>query len=358
MKARNILAVLTVLCLIFASVPALAAPTRDLQAVELTVDENMTNILEITVKAFLGSDWNGVLESAPNGGDQPVNNDDLSKADPILAQRTLAYAMAYTGEENALDDQQAQALIAQVYTDWQGTLPDSGSEKLLEKTDAGWALRREAMENKLQLGVYPYSVQFDGVNATVKADIFCCPAEYDVSAEEIPEDVLVWLLNGEFSLRFSPDALFGYTVNGYALSPFYQAGRTNTWEEAENTEFEYSVFVPSHLGLADDSPSRTVWQSADGTVMLTIEAEEGSLSFDEALAAFLQEHPGQEVIQERLFDIFYAFSEGSFTLITVSEALPWHYTVTFTFPAERQAEYEFYSEIIRNSFSVWGISNG
>ena len=170
--------------------------------------------------------------------------------------------------------------------------------------------------------------------------------------------MLVWLLNGEFSLRFSPDSLFGYTVNAYTLSPFYQAGRTNTWEEAENTEFEYSVFVPSHLGLADDTTARMVWQSADGTAMLTIEAEEGALSFDEALAAFLQTHPGQTVTQQRLFDDFYAFSEGSFTLIVVSDDLPWHYTVTFTFPAERQAEYEFYSEIIRNSFSAWGISNG
>lgn len=356
MKARSILAFLTVLCLLFASVPALAAPTRDLQAIELTVDENMINILEITVKAFMGPGWLSVLESMPVGG--PTVNADLSAADQALALRTLAYAMAYTGEENGLEDSQAQALIAQIYTDWQGTLPDNAAEKMLEKTDEGWTLHRDALEKSYRLGVYPYSVQFDGVNAVVKADIFCCPSEYDIAAEEIPEDVLTWLMNGEFSLRFAPDALFGCTVNGCTLSPFYQSGRTIAWQEAENTEFEYSVFVPAHLGLADDAPARMVWQSADGDATLIIEAAEGALTFDEALAAFLQAHPDQTVTQERLFDDFYTFSEGSFILNVASEELPWHYTVTFTFPAERQAEYEFYSEIIRNSFGVWGISNG
>ena len=173
MKARSILAILTALCLVFAGVPALAAPTRDLQAIELTVDGNMINILEITVKAFMGPDWNGVLESTPLGADQRVANDDLSQADPVLARRTLAYVMAYTGVEKALDNKQARALIAQVYTDWQGTLSGAASETLLEKTDAGWVLRRDAAGNRYQLSLYPYSVQFDGVNATVKADIFC-----------------------------------------------------------------------------------------------------------------------------------------------------------------------------------------
>ncbi len=356
MKFRSLMAILTVCCLLFASVPALAAPTRDQQALELTVDANLDNILEIAVKAFMGPEWIKVLESAPAAAS--VTNDDLSAADSTLALRALAYAMAYTGEEKALDNLQARALIAQVYTDWQEKLPDAAAEKALEKTEAGWVLHREALENGYRLGVYPYSVEFDGVNATVQADIFCCPSEYDISADGIPEDVLTWLLNGVFSLRFAPESLFGYTVNGYTLSPFYLDGKLNAWQEAENTEFEYSVFVPSHLGLADDTAGRRIWQSADGQAVLTIEAEEGSLSFDEALAAFLQEHPGQTVTQQRLFDDFYAFADGSFTLIVVSEALPWHYTVTFTFPAERQAEYEFYSEIIRNSFSAWGISNG
>ena len=358
MKVRSILAVFMAFCLFFVSVPAFAAPTRDQQAIELEVDTNLNNILEIAVKAFMGPEWTKVLESTPVGGCEPVANNDLSKADPILAQRALAYAMAYTGEEKGLDNQQAQALIAQVYTDWQGPLPETAAEKLLEKTDGGWMLHREALENSYRLGVYTYSVEFDGVNATVRADIFCCPSEYDISADGIPEDVLSWLLNGVFSLRFAPDSLFGYTVNSYVLSPYYVDGKLNIWQEAENTEFEYSVFIPSHLGLADDVPARMVWQSADGDATLTIEAAEGALSFDEALAAFLQAHPGQTVTQQRLFDDFYSFADGSFTLIVVSEALPWHYTVTFTFPAERQAEYEFYSEIIRNSFSAWGISNG
>lgn len=353
MKVRALTALMLALCLSLAGFSALAAPTRDLQAIELTVDGGMIDLLEITVKAFMGPNWSSVLEKIPTGG--PTDNGDLSHADQTLAQRALAYAMACGGEET-IGSEEAQALISQIYSDWQGTLAD-GSDGLLEKTENGFALRRETLEGSYRLGVFPYSVQFDGVNATVKADIFACPAEHDGPAEEIPEDALIWLLNGVFHLRFAPDSLFGYTVNGYELSPFYLDGRTGLWQEIENTEYEFSVSIPSRLEQNGDDPARMVWKAENGAV-LTIETEEGSPSFDEALAAFLREHPGQSVIQERLFDDFYAFSEGSFTMITVSGELPWHYTITFSFPAERQAEYEFYCEIIRNSFSAWGISNG
>ena len=354
MKTRGIIAFLLTLCLIFSSFPALAAPARDQQTVEVTVTEGMHQLIDILLIASQGEilAFRGTLTLEQ--GQEPSAE---------LTERALA-AAAYLRDTQTLTLDEAKALYHQLFTFGEYQLPEEGVHTL--NAGSGYTVSPEGLQFELLpapgntgYGAYLYSAQFDGTDVLVKGDLYRADHSFDgVSPEEIPEDALAWTGNAEFSLRFAPETEYGYTVNGFSYSPAYQAGGMNLWYEAQNTEYEYSVNLPDHLGLADDTPARMVWQSAEGDVTLTIEAAEGSLSFDEALAAFLQEHPGQTVTQQRLFDDFYSFADGSFTLIVVSEALPWHYTVTFTFPAERQAEYEFYSEIIRNSFSAWGISNG
>ena len=73
---------------------------------------------------------------------------------------------------------------------------------------------------------------------------------------------------------------------------------------------------------------------------------------------FLGAHPGAQVKPEPLYDAFTLLEAGQFIMVVTADEYPWTYTVTMTFPRERQAEYEFYAEIIRNSFGVWGLSHG
>jgi hypothetical protein len=93
-------------------------------------------------------------------------------------------------------------------------------------------------------------------------------------------------------------------------------------------------------------------------VTLTIEAREENLSYSQAMADFLEAHPGAQVKPEPLYDAFTLLEAGQFIMVVTADEYPWTYTVTMTFPRERQAEYEFYAEIIRNSFGVWGLSHG
>ncbi len=53
-----------------------------------------------------------------------------------------------------------------------------------------------------------------------------------------------------------------------------------------------------------------------------------------------------------------ALGEGEYSLTVFTEGTGSLYALTLRFPAERQAEYAFYAEMIRNSFIVWEIANG
>ena len=72
----------------------------------------------------------------------------------------------------------------------------------------------------------------------------------------------------------------------------------------------------------------------------------------------MQAYPDQEVTREEMYDAFTLLQEGEFIMVVTADDYPWTYTVTLTFPKERQAEYAFYAEIIRNSFGVWGLARG
>ena len=78
------------------------------------------------------------------------------------------------------------------------------------------------------------------------------------------------------------------------------------------------------------------------------------------LAAFRQAHPDAVITEEAQFvqAQFLAEEPGQIVLCVVPQDVHWRYTVTLSFPAERQAEFSLYAQFIRNSMSVWGASNG
>ena len=53
MNAKKLSALLLALCLALAAVPGLAAPTRDIKALEVTVDEKLTALAELAVNAAI-----------------------------------------------------------------------------------------------------------------------------------------------------------------------------------------------------------------------------------------------------------------------------------------------------------------
>lgn len=372
MNMKKAFALLLALCLLLTAVPALAAPTRDAQAVEVTVDEKLTALTGLIVNA-------AIMQGVPvNPGTSPALPA-LAKGEmpsDLLVNCALAWGIkagllpynAEIGDQDtiALSTQQAVELYRQVFTDSAYAFPMAAGNALEtvkeENNNSTWYAAETlnvAFAPLCNYGVYIYSATFDGTDAVIRCDVFTAKeTEVQQSAEEIPEDALVWECNAVVTLRSAPGTPFGYTVSGVSISPFYQAGDLSQWTLFENEEMEYSVNLPAILGVSDNTAAYRVWQSADGQVSLTISVVEQKTSLEEAEANYKKSYPDARIIMEQEFDRFSLVQEGKFTLVTTSVEAERLYMISFTFPAEYQAEYEFYAEIIRNSLSVWGLSNG
>ncbi len=351
MKTRRMLAALMILCLAAAVFPASAAPARDARAQEVTLERGLQTLANIMANAVPGE------IHSETGSLTLLESGQAPGAD--FAEQALWAAVMLSRPTTFVSGEEAKRLLGQLFTEGEGmALPDMGA--FVSPAEGGW--EADPHVSALCSGAYIYSARFDGTDVFADCDLYWYDASYlgggGDDAEEIPEEALTWVRNAQLTLRFAPETEFGYTVSAIVLSPVYEAGQTAGWPEVENAEYEYSFSLPSNLALIREDPAHRQWRSADGAAALSVEVTEETLTYDMALARFMQAHPGRKVEQNRLSGMFYSFGEGVFSLVAVSEELPWVYAVEMTFPKERQAEYELYAEFIRNSLSVWGISNG
>ena len=372
MNAKKCFALLLALCLALAAVPGLAAPTRDIKTLDVAVDEKLTALAELAVNA-------AILQQTPAqpGASRTIPALEMNETpSDLLVSCALAWGIqagvlpceTEADEQGilALDIAQAQELYEGIFTSpayafrqWTGEEAEALKNENLYRT---WYTGEElnlAFAPLCHYGVYVYSAESDGTDVDVLCDVFTAKeTEVQQSAEEIPEDALVWQCSARISLRSAPEQPFGYTVNGISISPFYEAGDLSQWIAFENEKMEYSVNLPGILGVTDKTAAHRVWQTADGKATLTIVTSDEKTAFDEAVTSYQLVYPQAKSNQEPEFEWFSVMQEGSYTLVTTSEEMQRLVMVTFTFPAERQAEYAFYAEIIRNSLSLWGISNG
>ncbi len=349
MQKKGLIALLLALCLTVSAVPALAAPTRELQAIEITADENLQTLVNIACEAIpeecFGTDACAVLEKdqAPNA---------------YLTEQALWAAVLLTRETAWISEEEADQLYRQIFTSgaYDAAAIAGNDLPFTAPKDGGLEINPDVRDIGCS-GAYIYAAEFDGTDALAQCDLYRCEEAWP-DVEEVSEVLLTWTHHAELSLRFAPETEFGWTVNSIALSPCYRDGNFGDWWEAVNEELEYEVQVPGSLEMTDETPDHLVFKNIEGDVTLTIDAREENLTYDQALAAFMAAHPGKTVKQERLYDAFTLTEAGEFIMVVTADDYPRTFTVTLTFPKERQAEYAFYAEIIRNSFVVWGLSNG
>lgn len=350
MKGKMIIALVLALMLTLTAIPALAAPARDMQAMEVTVDDELQTLVNIACEA-IPEECYGLEEACTVLEQNQAPN-------AYLTQQALWAAVLLTRETTWISDEEANQLYHQIFTngDYDAATIAGNDMPFMAAKDGGLEITPDVRDIGCS-GAYIYDVTFDGTDALVQCDLYFCEVEW-ADADEVSEALFTWTNRAELSLRFAPETEFGWTVNSISLSPSYRDGNFGEWWEVENGELEYSVNVPGSFELTDETSGHWVFKNAEGDAVLTIEAKEDNQAYDQALAAFMQAHPGREVKQERLYDAFTSMAEGEFIMVVTADEYPWTYTVTLTFPKDRQAEYAFYAEIIRNSFGVWGLSNG
>ncbi|MBR0228331.1 MAG: hypothetical protein IJQ62_08280 [Clostridia bacterium] len=347
MNGKKCIALLLALCLTVSAVPALAAPARELQAFEAAADEKLQTLVRIAVAA--------IPEECYGMDACEVINKDQAPGAALTAQALWA-AVLLTRETTWISDGEAKQLYQQIFTN--GTCDPAAltGDPFVAAKNGGLEMN-PAVRDIAMDGAYLYAAEFDGTDLLVRCDLYYTEEE-GADVETAPELLLTWTNHAVLSLRPAPETEFGYTVNAISLSPCYRDGNFGEWTEVENEELEYELQVPGSLELADETPDHWVFTNIEGDVTLTIDAKEENLSYDQAMADFLEAHPGKTVKPEPLYDAFTLMNAGEFIMVVTADDFPWTYTVTLTFPRDRQAEYEFYAEIIRNAFIVWGLSHG
>ncbi len=349
MNGKKCFVLVLALLLIIHAVPALAAPTRDFQALEITVDGKLQTLVNIACMA-IPEDCYGTEACEVLKKDQAP--------DTYLTEQALWAAVMLSRENLQLSADEAGQLYHQIFTSGEYDAAALAETNLpfAAVTESGLELNPDAMSIGFD-GAYIYAAEFDGTDALVQCDLYFCEVK-GADVDEVSEVLLTWTNQAELSLRFAPETEFGWTLNSIFLSPSYRDGNFGDWWEAENEALEYSVHIPDSLQIVDETTDHWVFKNPEGDVSLTIEAKKDSLTYNQALAAFMQAYPDQEVTREEMYDAFTLLQEGEFIMVVTADDYPWTYTVTLTFPKERQAEYAFYAEIIRNSFGVWGLARG
>ena len=352
MKLQKTLSLLMVLCLCVSSLPALAAPARDTQTVEVTQTDELKTLLMILSEAIPEECFGDTVQTVLEDGQAP---------NAAFAAQALWAACLLDRDTLRLTPAEADALYGELFTNGACDFAGRNDLAFLRETEDGYAVDPDVRPIG-NTGVYLYAAAFDGTDVLVKCDVFACKDENKnltlPDAEVLAEAWVTWRCGLTLSLRFAPETAYGFTLNSLTLSPLFRWGNFDLWDEFDQTDAEYSVCLPNGLTVTEETPENMVWQSEEGDASIAIHMEETDKSYDQAFAQYKLAHPGQRVVQDRLYDCFYAYSEGQFEMVVTADGHPRMYTVTLTFPAERADEFSLYAEIIRNSFGVWGLSNG
>lgn len=353
---KKVLALMLALALALGCMPALAAPMRDAKN-DGGNEIGLKNMVSLAMGAAVLRDEDSL---AP--GEAPSQ----ALVEGVLALGMQTLMLPYSGGDEILQGkaQLTDGEVSAIYSGFFATgayqKPAASTCPCITLTDTGLSMDLTDLKENPSIGAYIYDVVSDDDGLTLQCDLYTYYGDFGQSAEALPEDALTWLCHADVSLCYDEDALYGYTLESYALSDTYVDGVLGDWQSVENTEYEYSVTLPSIFGLADDSAACRVWQTAEGDATLTIQALENDAAYDAVLAAFRQAHPDAVITEEAQFvqAQFLAEEPGQIVLCVVPQDVHWRYTVTLSFPAERQAEFSLYAQFIRNSMSVWGASNG
>ena len=326
------------LALMMALVPALAlaAPTRDMGDMELPVSEQMQHMLNLLFSAAM-------IEG--------VDALDADAGIDTAYQQTLFSLFNYVeGGEGvvALSAQDVKNLYALFFAagEADASVRDGMTADLSQYDEMPLA---GAYVHESRLG--------DADTLELTCDLYTLWGYFSTPAQWVPEGDLTWWASARVILKTDESAAYGYTLKSFEIGKSYMDGLTSDWQLVENADREYSVRLPSVLGLADDNADFTVYQTADGEATVHITCTE-KMGYDEALAAFKMAHDGVPVTEERDFFSFTAVQEGYYALCIAEENLPYVYTLEMYFPIERQQEYTLYADLIRNSLAVWGLNNG
>lgn len=203
------------------------------------------------------------------------------------------------------------------------------------------------------VGAYVYSCVEDGGCYVLECDVYLEDGS-DSLPEQAADEALIWLCDATVCLTRNGG---GYDLISCEVGDYYAA---QAFEVLENYDDGYSLMLPDMYVETDTGAYDYVYSEEDGTFVsgITYRAENaGGLSLEEYAAALAGESEDDLLVTVRE-ELSMITVEGTGIYLVVYGAEDMFYSLTLTYPEEREAEFTLYAEFLRNSFVVFSHSNG
>ncbi len=340
---KRTIAVLCAALLVFCAAGASAAPARDRRSMAMEEDDSLRGFLATVMSAAYLKDVPALA-----AGETPSQG----MVEAVLA----VYEYHMLGPVRAeLTEQECADLYGSFFASGRFVLPEKGDCPCVTVENGRLIIDLEEMEETVLCGAYVYASAAGEGYLDLEADLYTAWGYYLTSAEEIPEEDLVWLRGARIRLEAAEGTAFGWRLVSFETGKTYAAGEMSRWEEYVNEDMGLSLNVPTGLTMTKEEADRVEWSTADGTVRMALERKPG-MSFAQG-RALMEQMEGYAVYQE-MFDVLMCVGTGEARILVCSDAVEYAYDLVLTYPEDRAQEYGLYAEIVRNSFVVWGLSNG
>lgn len=347
--------ILCISMVIFSMTGAFAAPVRDARVMDVPADDSLRSLVSLYAGAAL-------LRSVPalNEGEAPSE----AYVEGVLLLG-LSRIVLPRVDEDPLDDVETvpedvlKTYYEELFASGVFQMPDAPSCPCITRNDDKLTFDLSMLEGDQEGGARIYAIKKDDNRLTVSADMFTAIGYAGEMVEDIPEDCLTWEAGMTLVLEKDGKSQFGYRLVSFSTTPAYLDGAVNAWQNLSAAG--YSLTAPTFFSPnAVAQNGANTYTSADGTAVLYVEAISDSRTekLDYYRSLYEQSHADASLLVEADLNYFTGETAGEYTLLIAPEDGAYVYRVTLTFPAERQAEFSFYGEIIRNSFGGDGLANG
>ena len=339
------------LCLSLA-VSAVAAPCRD----QRTLTDGST-ALETAVSLFGGAALLRDVYSLAEGAACPQA---LAEGALLLGYGRHLYANADGDPTDGTETVSAsalQALLGELFAG-EAAVPETPTCPCITVTGDSLAFDITDVDVESAGGAYIFSAWNDGGRFTVLADLYNAIAYFGEEMEQIPEDCILWIRTVQMVLERNAASPLGYRLVSMSAYPDWLDGALNEWELTLGEDYE--VNLPTFFSLTSSEDGADVYRAEglDASVTIQTLSASGQDPLATARAQYAAEHPEALITMEPALYHFTAETDGTYALYVYPEGAENMRIITLTFPAERQFEFSFYGEIIRNSFWCEGIGMG
>ena len=340
-----------ILCLCLA-VPAMAAPHRDMR----TADSG-DPALETAASLFGGAALLRDVYEVREGEAVPQA---MAEGALLLGYARYLLPAADSDPTDSTETADAAALQGLLGQLFQGSaaVPETPSCPCITRAGDQLTFDLSDVDTETAGGAYIFSSWQDGARVTVLADLYSAIAYFGEDLDLIGEEYIIWVRTAQMVLERDEASALGYRLVSLASYPDWLDGALSEWELTLGEDYE--VNLPSFFRLASSEDGTDTYTAEGLDAVLTIQTApiSGQDPLTAARDAYAAEHPAAVITMEPALSHFTAESDGAYVLYVCPEESDTMRIITLTFPSERQYEFSFYGEIIRNSFYCDGMGMG